>query len=377
MSFSIEGKNIFNYNSLHKLQNLNDLIKFQDNKVEELYKQKKDLYWNFLTSYFSNFPDSELDYEISEKVKFIKNFFNENNLNLEEQIFKYLKHIFSKNLNEIQVVIDWDNKIIKEIEYVNLEKFLMITFEFISSDLALLDLYLNKYISLQEYENHMKLLGKFKKDEEKKIIRTNKSMEFKDLKPNNFNRNFRLSENNKNINHYFNSFFYGIINEFDFSEIEIENYKKQIWILMEFFYNMYINYYEYLNLNEIIFNNEIEILEKIIILKNTNDFLKDVNEFYIYFALRKILFKYKIKKIDNELSYYLIEDFNKSFKYKILDLNEFFFISIVGSSFCLMDKIYNIKNELEEEIRETVEKIFIYTHKLLIGKFLDIQHINI
>lgn len=382
MNFNIiisKEKNTVDYKSLIKQKNDN-IIKFTNKELQKSYEEKKDFYWKFLIEYSSIFKNPQLyDEKANEKIAFIKKFYKDNNLELTYEIFICIYDALSSiNERNTYIEIDFENQIIQEFKYEKINKVLENSLNLLSINLSLLELINKKQVDFKECDNYMNILEDLIKEKKKKLSKMTRSIKFSELNLTNISikNNMEMLKKNKNIIHYFNSFFYSIINYFKLQEKEIESMQEQIWVFINFFYDIYTNYFEYLISHQSNYQKEVEIISKIILLKKQNDFLKNFEYNEIYKFVLTIIYPLKINKEQNNIFYiYDIENADKYRKTKILKLDEYFLIRIVNCSLIIIiTKLFKLLNSND---RQNINQIILNTFFFLVDPMLEIKSINI
>lgn len=361
-SISKKNNTIKNINTSKKNKDIkkNKVINGKNNNIinlnkdlEKIFNEKKTFYKEFFTLYFKIFKKNPLCFKDKKnRIEFIKIFCEENNIKGEKLYF--LIYVFLStflNINKKQVIIDWQNNLIQEIEYTDINKYLEIIIEEAISSLALTDL-TNK-ITKEESNKFYNIINTNSKNEINKIKKINKFMNFKDLK----NNQFYISEEKLNElknNPYLNDLFNGFINSPELTEDERRIIYNEIWPILYFLIDMDNNYFIYLNSGKIEFNMELEIFKKIIAFMDSNKFLGKFTYFHMYVFFRE-LYNNNIEEINNKNYIFIYINENKldnnqlKFeKIKILDLENFKKFSRFFTSLHIVMSLllgYNLLNE--------------------------------
>ncbi len=288
----------------------------QYNKAEE-----KVLYIKLFTEYTKLKYNNQID-KIIKTAKFVNEFFKKHNKKISDSEYLCINiKLFNLNLKTKQIIIDWENNIIKELECSNVNELIKINVEELMKQLIKLqDTNSDSLDQLNEKDiliNHNHI-----NEQKSKISKITKMVEFKKLL-NKENSNNKKSYNSMNDEFFTSSIKLIIENpESNLSQENIEFINKNIHTYLGFYYNFLKEYFDYLNGEEVIFEKEVEILEKIIKFKESNSALKEVSCMKIYNDIKNI-FIYKYGKLDNK--YYMLSIYTQKqyLKMEILNLDNF------------------------------------------------------
>jgi hypothetical protein len=321
------------------------------------------------------------DEQVNEKILFIKDFYKDNNIKLTEKLLNHIKYILEYyDLKESVTMIDFENQSIKEIVYTNRKIMLETVIDSATINLALSHLILNNECDFESSSKIIDNASHIMKEKIKTLSKVNKTINFShiDLKNVVIKDHRPLLKNNTNIIYYFNSCFYSTINYFKLSLEEIEALEKEIWIFINFYYDVYINHQEYINNSgELNFNTEIEILRKILLFRKENNFIKGLPYSYIHGMINNSFFVPRINKINGLFYIYNPKNLDTYEQIKISNLENFFLIFIINTSISIiLKKMYNIY-KLEERDIKNISTLMENTILFLSDNLLESKIVNI
>lgn len=261
--------------------------------------------------------------------------------------------------------------LIKKIEYNELlEAFISGLIE----SCSLYEIYFSKKITEEEmvayiHESFNNLMKE--KNTEGKIIKT---VKFEDLISNKNSENNRPTLRNNPLYKYLLDAF---LDSSIFFKDDREYINNNIWYFIDFFYNIYKDYFEYFTNRKKDFATEVEIIEKIVNFKKDHDFCKDLTYEEIYIKLISLFDRYvpEMTKIDNKIYLINILNENQYEKRQILDIKKYEALEIIYNSLRL---IFLINKDKKRTIKYTnhVNLRFFYWRENTLSIKPEIININ-
>jgi hypothetical protein len=318
-------------------------------RTEKLYILQK-FYKNLLLDFMShkeklqNLKPFEKDKAI---LKIIENFYNTNNKKIDEQNIATFVFILGKiNFHPTETYKDYTKEYFHEIEYNNINKFIEISLEEISFLIAMQDLMLDEQSDIEEFTKIYNELISFFYKEKSKISTIKQVINFKEIS--------NKYVYGKKIYFFKNIIFFQrqdiyinkLINECMKKDIISDKDKisisSDIWIAIDFLYDIYNNYFDFIMNREQNFQTEIEILKKIIKFKEKNNLNLTYEE--IYMTIYTLFFGLKYYHIDNKNLMRTFISSNDVYEVEILNLENYIKYKIIIASFSLLIKSLTANN---------------------------------